>query len=122
MDHPKKDKCWRDAKKRDILSFAKTIHLDIQEYLNHHLLEPQRRPYVSTLGSLDTFKCNNPEIYYGIERRLELNDNELDTLANYLCSRYFTWMIDQKQIYGSVQRLEDVTTFIVNKYNSHSDK
>ena len=104
--------------KLDILSFIKTVDTDIKEFLSQHYLKKTRRPYVSVALNPNLFCIKHPQLYQEIVQRLEYDD-DLDEISNYLCKTYPEYLVNAKEIYGSVQRLEDVISFSIYKYEEY---
>jgi len=100
----------------ELVVLAKKIDLEIISFLKSHKMYEADRPHVSSKLSPFQLKKENPQIYENIERRLKIKEDELNELNLYLCAKYATYLVGTDQVTGRIQRLEDLTDFLIKKY------
>ena len=103
-----------------LLEFVQSIDKDILQFLKGHTLNVMRRPFMSPSGmSPLQFSIEHKDLYDRAMTRTNIPESERDSLVEYLCQKYTGYLCSQPgQVYGRLQRLEDVMDFVLQMYNN----
>ena len=98
--------------------FVKPIQDEIKSFLLAHVFECDRKPYVSRSCHPNMLELEHPEIFAKLKKRLQFPDVTIDNLTGYLCKQFPEHLVSTKDIVGCVQRLEDVTDYVIECFLS----
>ena len=90
-----------------------------RNFLHNHELSNKVRPYVSKSCNPEKLKKDAPDVYRNMIRRLEYADDELDALNAFFITKYKELIVGTKNIEGRMQRLEDLTDFVIEEYTAN---
>ena len=108
--------------KSNLVQFAHDMHSDINVFLLSHTLSTIQIPHITINYTPRRMKKEHPEIYKKIKKRLKIPQEDLDELLLYLCQMFPGYLVGKKNVSGLVQRLEDVSDFIIKKYQASQRK
>lgn len=126
-DVPKKKKSKRRKEVESseavnsLLSFAQSSEELIEDFLSSHVLECQTRPWVNPKYGFGAMEYERPDLYWRIQRRLQMPSCQLAELIQFLCSRFRDHFDISKSVIGQVQRMEDATDFIIEQFSRSRD-